>query len=169
MPRYVTSDHGGAKVTHIGDLHYLLCGYVLGGYFHITDEPPEGMRVCARCLKRQTLIAEKKARKVHAEASRVAAAAARDAEREARRLLRAYGPPSARAQRYDQRDSLIVAALIEGLDNAGVARRFGWSLRTVVRHLDAAEKRAGAVTRFRWGYVVGRNAEAWERSRPKPD
>lgn len=58
-----------------------------------------------------------------------------------------------------ERDRAIVAALLDGLDNYSIARRFHTSLRTTVRWVNDAQGRAGARNRFQFGYFLGR-AEA---------
>lgn len=59
----------------------------------------------------------------------------------------------------DERDAIVVALLIAGADNMGVARRLHIGLRTAVRWINAAQDRAGAKTRFQWGHKVGRAEE----------
>lgn len=53
------------------------------------------------------------------------------------------------------RDAVLVALLKEGHDNGGVARRLNVGLRTAVRWLTDAQRRAGATTRVPVG-VRGR-------------
>lgn len=65
------------------------------------------------------------------------------------------------------RDGAITALLALGLNNAGVAKRLHLGLNTAVRYIGEAQRRAGARTRFEWGYLVGR-AEPNVRRDPAP-
>lgn len=55
-----------------------------------------------------------------------------------------------------ERDDAVVALLIAGHDNAGVARRLHIGMRTAVRWINEAQTRADARSRFQWGYKTGR-------------
>jgi DNA-binding CsgD family transcriptional regulator len=50
------------------------------------------------------------------------------------------------------RDARIVALLAEGLTDQALRRRLGLQRRTVSRYVNEAMRRAGARTRFEWGY-----------------
>lgn len=51
-------------------------------------------------------------------------------------------------------DAAVIAVLLRGLDNPGVARELCVGLRTAVRAINGAQRRAGARSRFQFGYVV---------------
>lgn len=56
---------------------------------------------------------------------------------------------------WAQRDVVIAALLHQGCDNLGVARRLRIGERTSCRWVREAMSRAGAETRFVWGYRLG--------------
>lgn len=62
----------------------------------------------------------------------------------------------ATAARQRHRDSMIMALLVQGHTDTAVGRQLGWGGRTRVRYMGEAMRRAGAKTRFHWGYLVGR-------------
>jgi hypothetical protein len=68
--------------------------------------------------------------------------------------------PGGHGEQTDLLDAEIVGALLRGLDNFGVARELGLGLRTAVRYINAAQKRAGARNRFEWGHIVGQRRRA---------
>ena len=51
-------------------------------------------------------------------------------------------------------DAAVIAALLRGHGNPGVARELRVGLRTAVRYVNEAQARAGARTRFQFGYVA---------------
>lgn len=53
------------------------------------------------------------------------------------------------------RDGLLVDLLRDGLTDAAIRRHLHLSARSLSRYLNDAMRRAGARTRFQWGYVVG--------------
>jgi hypothetical protein len=131
---YVYSTHHAAKVTHIGTLERVECGFVFVSYFAFSDTPPEGRRVCAGCL---------------------AAIAWQDGAEE-RARARAELLAERRRAVQAERERLVTDAMLLGYDtNAAVARFLGMPLRVVVRCLAEAQRNAGARSRFEWGYEVG--------------
>jgi DNA-binding CsgD family transcriptional regulator len=58
-------------------------------------------------------------------------------------------------RRLTARDAAIVELLKQGLDNVGVARRLKLGMRTTVRYINDAMRRADARSRFQWGYLLG--------------
>jgi hypothetical protein len=137
VPTYVSSLRGNARVTHIGNMYGTACGQVLAGPFDVTNEQPADRPLCATCA---------------AGNSRARAAAALTTGtvtiHEAMRKID-------RQVIERERDALVVELLREGLDNLGVARRLQIASRTAVRYINDGQRRAGAKTRFDWGYRRG--------------
>ncbi|MDQ1711954.1 MAG: hypothetical protein QOE45_1404 [Frankiaceae bacterium] len=148
MQTYVYSLRGGAKVTHVGNLHGTACGFVFFSSFRVTENAPPNRPICTRCVG-----------KAHTAAIRTARREGRivdSPERIAERRARIAATRAARdAARQAQLDALIVAALKEGLTNTAIARRARMSMRTTVRRIATAQRRAGARSRFEWGHTVG--------------
>lgn len=151
MRTYVTSTHASAKVAHIGNAYYTACRYVFTGPFVVTSTPPEGMRECSRCLDALGLALE--------EAASLGAAMDEVQKQETLNAARDTWERHVRehdlALRFDSRDRQITLLLVRGFENVEIARELGWSLRSTVRHLTSARERAGARTRFQWGYLLG--------------
>lgn len=57
--------------------------------------------------------------------------------------------------RLAARDAAIAAALAEGVTDVAAARRLGMGKRTFSRYANDAMRRAGARSRFEWGYREG--------------
>ena len=144
MTTYVYSLHGGAKVTHIGSAAGAACGAVFMSTFNVSLIAPPNRPLCAICVARvgtREALTVAKTRRLREMVQ------AKDANATYRAALR--------ADRQAERDAAIVALLAEGLDNVGVGRRLRMSLRTVTREVNGAMYRAGAKSRFQWGYHVG--------------
>ncbi|MDQ1712785.1 MAG: hypothetical protein QOE45_2235 [Frankiaceae bacterium] len=146
---YVYSTDPRARVTHVGNLHGTACGFVFFASFHVSEDAPPARPICKRCIAR-----------AHAAALREARLECRlveDPEKNARvrRARIAARRAALIAARQAQRDALIIAALKEGLANVAVARRLHMGLRTAVRRISTAQRRAGVKTRFQWGYKIG--------------
>jgi hypothetical protein len=139
VPRtYVTSIHGGAKVTHVGTQHRTVCNYVFHSFFVVTTEVPQGRTLCRRCAQ---IVGDVPGREGTAD------------------ILSTYRGRLTEAD-VAARDAEIVALLKQGCDNIAVARHLGLGLRTAVRRIGEAQERAGATDRFTWGYVVGKQEAA---------
>jgi DNA-binding NarL/FixJ family response regulator len=76
---------------------------------------------------------------------------------------RCTGAVAARISRAEQRakteaarDALIVQLLRDGASDATLCRRLRLGQRTMSRYVNDAMRRAGARTRFEWGYMTGR-------------
>jgi hypothetical protein len=130
-----------ATVTHIGNMYGTLCGQVLAGPYEVTPDRPEGRPLCATC---------------GAGSSRARTAARSEAQITVETVtIHEAMHKAARAAVERDRDNLTVSLLREGLENQGVARQMGVALRTAVRYINDAQRRAGARTRFQWGFRCG--------------
>lgn len=67
-----------------------------------------------------------------------------------------HGGARARRARLEQRDAVVIRLLASGATDTAIRHRLNLGARTVSRYLNDAMRRAGARTRFEWGYRVGR-------------
>lgn len=128
MPRYVTSLRADAQLAHIG-YPVTTCGEIFPGAHRVSDHMPPDRRICPECVDRATGFGWLTADEAD--------------------VLRAITPA--------RRDvaALMVSWLLDGASDREMAHRLGVSMRSINRYVSAAMQKAGAHTRFQWGYVVG--------------
>jgi hypothetical protein len=140
MATYVTSLSSNARRAHLGSTRLTACGTVLVGRLSVGDTIPADRAVCPACLD----VAVRQGTVTRADA---------DA------LLAAHGTLRPRKGRsgFSASDIAALAALYKtGANDKQAALALGISVRAVVRRAAQGMDETGAVTRFQWGYLLGR-------------
>jgi len=102
------------------------CGAMLQARFLVSTQPPPDRALCPRCVPTDAALE-----------------------------LRATQDALERKRRIEQVDAGIVFVQDTATTEKAVGRHFGWAQQTWVRNINGAMHRAGAKTRFQWGYLAG--------------